>query len=255
MDRRARYPSLQDRHVLISGGASGIGATLVRDFAAQGAQVSFIDIAADDAARLLAQLRGDGLERVEFLRCDITDVAALQASIGNAAARHGAVDVLINNAANDTRLGLMELDVTKWDASLAVNLRHQVFAIQAVVPGMQRRGAGSIINLGSISWMVRSTGMPAYTASKAGIHGLTRPLARELGPHGIRVNTILPGAVFTERQLRLWLTPEMRAQIARGQCLPGELQADDVSAMALFLAADDSRMCTGQDFIVDAGMA
>ena len=178
---------------------------------------------------------------------------AINNSIGNAAARHGAVDVLINNAGNDTRLGLMELDVTKWDASLAVNLRHQVFAIQAVVPGMQRRGAGSIINLGSISWMVRSTGMPAYTASKAGIHGLTRPLARELGPHGIRVNTILPGAVFTERQLRLWLTPEMRAQIARGQCLPGELQADDVSAMALFLAADDSRMITKQTIYVNGG--
>lgn len=255
MDGRARYPSLQHRHVLISGGASGIGATMVRDFAAQGARVSFIDIADDDADQLLAGLRDDGIGPVDYFHCDITDIAELQARIGDAMGRHGAVDVLVNNAANDTRLGLMELDVAAWDASLAVNLRHQVFAIQAVVPGMRERGAGSIINLGSISWQVRSTGMPAYTASKAGIHGLTRPLARELGPHGIRVNTILPGAVFTERQRRLWLTPAMCAEIARAQCLPGELQADDVSAMALFLASDDSRMCTGQDFTVDAGMS
>lgn len=250
--RYASYPSLQGRHVLISGGASGIGASLVREFAAQASRVSFLDIDRQAGAALVQELSGASAHVPSFLPCDVTDITALRSAI-EAAARTGPVAVLVNNAANDSRHRLDETTVAMWDTAMAVNLRHYFFAAQAVIPGMRAQRGGSIINFGSISWMNKQPGMPAYTAAKAAIQGLTRTLAREVGADGIRVNTVVPGWVMTERQRALWVDAEGERLMDVSQCLPGRLQPADLARMVLFLAADDSRMCTAQDFIVDAG--
>ena len=188
-----------------------------------------------------------------FIRCDLRDVEALQAAVAKIMAVDGDIAVLVNNAANDDRHRIEDVTAAYWDDRIAVNLRHQFFAAQAVIPGMRRRGGGSIINFGSMTWHASEGGYPAYATCKAAVEGLTRSLARDLGPDRIRVNTIIPGWVMTERQMRLWLDAEGEAEIARRQCLKDKLQPDDVARMALFLAADDSRMCTAQNFIVDAG--
>ena len=253
----ARYPSLQDRAVLISGGATGIGATLVEAFAAQGARVGFIDLDAAAGTALAARLASAGGLRhgPVFAAADLTDADALPAVIGRLRAAIGPVAVLVNNAANDQRHGIDQTTPASWDAGIAVNLKHQFFAAQAVVPDMRALGGGSIINLGSISWMLKQGGMPVYTTAKAAVQGLTRSLARDLGPDRIRVNTLVPGWVMTDKQLRLWVTDQSKDEIARGQCLAAPLLPAHIASMALFLAADDSAMCTAQDFIVDGGWA
>ena len=250
----AIYPSLVDCPVVISGGASGIGATMVRAFAEQGARVGFVDIAEAEGEGLAAELRQTGNE-VRFLRCDVTDIAAYQAAIAEFAQWHGDALVLVNNAAHDERHHWRDVTPDEWDRRMAVNLRHAFFAIQAVAPGMERAGRGSIINYGSISWMVLTPHLPLYETAKAAIHGLTRAMARELGSSAIRVNSLVPGAVMTRRQLDLWISAAELAEIKRNQAIPKALSPDDCARMALFLAADDSAMVTGQHFLVDAGWA
>ena len=251
----ARYPSLQDRAVLITGGATGIGATLVEAFAGQGARVGFIDLDAASAADLVRRLSGGaGLRHLPtFEAADLTDAEALPQVINRLRAVIGPVAVLVNNAANDQRHRIEQTTPASWDAGIAVNLKHQFFAAQAVAPDMRALGGGSIINLGSISWKLKQGGMPVYTTAKAAVQGLTRSLARDLGPDRIRVNTLVPGWVMTEKQLRLWVTDASKDEIARGQCLAAPLLPEHIASMALFLAADDSAMCTAQDFIVDGG--
>ena len=247
----ARYPSLAGRVVFVSGGGSGIGADIVGQFAAQGSRVAFCDIAEEPAQALVAKLAP---ATVRFEACDVRDVAALRAVLASIESEWGPVRVLINNAARDDRHALQDVTPEYWDERLAVNLRHHFFAAQAVVPGMQRAGGGSIVNLGSVSWMRSTPGMVAYTAAKAAIHGLTRTLARELGPSNIRVNSILPGAIDTPRQ-RQWHNPDREREFLEGQCLKFRLVGDDVARAALFLASDDARGITGHGLVVDAGLA
>ena len=249
----AVYPSLRDRVVFLTGGASGIGAAEVAAFAAQGARVAFADIADDAAAEVVGKARAAGHPEPYFQHCDLTDIAALRSAVAQAAERLGPITVLVNNAANDQRHKWEDVTPDYWDERLAVNLRHQFFAIQAVAPMMQAAGGGSIINFGSVSWHVGQGGMPAYTTAKAAVEGLTRGMARDLGPDNIRVNCVVPGWIMTERQISLWLTPEAEARLIQSQCLKRKLIPDDVARMVLWLAADDSRMCTSQLFVVDAG--
>lgn len=248
----SRYAGLPGRTVLVTGGATGIGASLVAHFAAQGCKVGFIDIAAEAGEALVASL-ADAPIPPTFVRSDVTDMAALQAAIGEVRTRLGPIRVLMNNAANDQRHSATSVTPEGWDAAIAVNLKHQFFAAQAVVDDMRSAGGGSIVNFGSVSWMLKMSGMPVYATSKAAVQGLTRSLAREFGPWRVRVNTLVPGWVMTERQQRLWFTADSREQIARGQCIDELLMPEHIATMALFLASDDSAMCTAQDFIVDGG--
>jgi NAD(P)-dependent dehydrogenase (short-subunit alcohol dehydrogenase family) len=240
----AVYPSLSGRSVLVTGGASGIGEAFVRAFAAQGARVGLVDLDAEAGARLAAETGA------RFRQADLRDIDGLRAAIAEA----GRVDVLVSNAARDDRHSLAELEPDEWDDCLAVNLRHHVFAVQAVARGMRRAGGGSVILLGSVSWMRGRPGMVGYTTAKAGIAGMTRTLARELGTAGIRVNCIVPGAILTERQRRLWLTPEKDREFVELQALKLRLTPEHVAPMALWLASDESRGVTGQEFIIDAGL-
>jgi len=249
----AVYPSLRDRVVLVTGGASGIGAEHVTQFARQGARVAFLDIAEDAAARLIDSLTAEGLPAPLFLPCDLKDIPALRAAIADIARQLGPIGVLVNNAANDQRHNYADVTVEFWDERMATNLRHQFFAIQAVAPMMQAAGGGSIINFGSISWHTNHGDMPAYTTAKAGVEGLTKGMARDLGGHGIRVNCVIPGWIMTQRQIDLWLTPEAEANLMRVQCLKAKVMPADVSRMVLWLASDDSRMCSGQLWVVDGG--
>jgi NAD(P)-dependent dehydrogenase (short-subunit alcohol dehydrogenase family) len=249
----ASYPSLRDRVVFVTGGASGIGAAHVAHFAAQGAQVAFVDIQDAPAAALVERVAADGHARPRFIHADLRDIAALQAAIATVGREIGPVTVLVNNAAHDERNKWQDVTVEYWEERLQVNLRHQFFAIQAAAPMMQRAGGGSIINFGSVSWRLGMGGMPAYTTSKAGIEGLTRSFARDLGPDNIRVNCVIPGWIMTERQRALWLTPEGEARTLAAQCLKRMLVPDDVARLVLWLAADDSRMCTSQTWTVDGG--
>ena len=252
-ERDARYPSLADRSVFITGGASGIGASIVEHFCAQGARVTFIDIQQAAAEALLARIAANGHAAPRFIAGDLKDIAVLQAAITDAGKRNGPIRVLVNNAANDDRHKIEAVTVAYWEDRLQVNLRHQFFAAQAVRPLMRDAGGGSIINLGSISWMNAEADCIAYVTAKSAVGGLTRGLARELGPENIRVNCVVPGWVMTERQLKLWVTPDGERQMDENQCLPGRVYPPDIARMVLFLAADDSRMCTSQNFIVDAG--
>lgn len=253
MAARARYPSLQKAVVLITGGATGIGAAMVEQFALQEAQVAFLDIAEESAARLIEKLAATAANQPAFVKCDLTDIAELRSAIAKIEAQFGAVRVLVNNAASDDRHKLSEVTPEYWDDRMNVNLRHQFFAIQAVAPGMTRAGGGSIINMSSIAWMIPSTGLPAYVTAKAGIVGLTRTLSRELGGANIRVNCVAPGAIMTERQRRLWMTPDYAAEIMQRQSLKRELTPEDVATTVLFLASDASSAITGQNFVVDGG--
>ena len=250
-DTFARYPSLARRTVLVTGGASGIGAAIVEAFCQQGARVAFLDRDETAAAKLLDQL-GTG-EAPLFLSCDLTDITALRQAIARAAAALGPVTVLVNNAARDDRHAIEAVTPEMWDGIMATNLRHQFFAAQAVMSGMEEAGGGAIVNLGSISWLVGQGGMPGYLSAKAAIAGLTRALARDLGPKNIRVNAVVPGWTMTERQLTLWLTPEAEKDLMARQCLKRRLMPRDIANMVLFLAADDSAMCTNQSYIVDGG--
>jgi NAD(P)-dependent dehydrogenase (short-subunit alcohol dehydrogenase family) len=249
----AIYPSLRDRAVLVTGGATGIGASHVLHFAAQGARVALLDIQEAPARALCDRIAAAGQPKPHFYHCDLRDIDALKASIVEAEKALGPFRVLVNNAAHDDRHKWQDVTVEYWEERLQVNLRHQFFAIQAVAPAMQKAGGGSIINFGSISWHLAQGGMPAYTTSKAGIEGLTRSFARDLGPDNIRVNCVIPGWIMTERQKTLWLTPAGREATLQQQCLKQMLEPDDVARLVLWLAADDSRMCSGHLWTVDGG--
>ncbi|MEP7240795.1 MAG: SDR family oxidoreductase [Devosia sp.] len=250
----AIYPSLKGRPVVVSGGASGIGESLVREFAAQGSKVGFVDLMVDRGKALEAELNSKG-QTVRFSPTDITDTNAYQAAIRGFEAAHGPALALANNAANDRRMEWDSVTSETWDWSVSVNLKHSFFAAQAVVPGMIKAGKGSIINFGSISWMIMLGNLPAYTASKAAMHGMSRSLARDFGQHGIRVNTLVPGWIMTEKQLTTIVGDAENKMIDAGQALKGRVYPVDVARMALFLAADDSSMISAQDFVVDGGWA
>jgi NAD(P)-dependent dehydrogenase (short-subunit alcohol dehydrogenase family) len=250
-----RYSSLEDKVVLISGGASGIGESFVRAFVANGARVAFLDLQQDSGAALAKELAGSRHAPL-FLRCDITDTAALKAAIAEAGQKLGPAAALINNAANDQRQRFAEVTPDELDRTIAVNFRHVYFACQAVVPQMIERGGGSIVNMSSMAWIAGAPNLAAYASAKAAIVGLTHSLAREVGPHRIRVNAIAPGLVLTEKQQRLWYpTEEKVAEMVRMQFLPDTIQPADVANLALFLAADDSRMITKQTLAVNGGRA
>ena len=253
MTRFASYPSLRERAVLITGGGSGIGASMVEHFALQGARVAFLDIDAGSSQALVAALSSRCEHAPLFLPCNLTDVAALRSAIAEIEARLGAVRVLVNNAANDDRHRFADVTPEYWDERMATNLRHHFFAIQAVVPRMAEAGGGSIVNMSSIAWRIPTTGLPAYVTAKAAIVGLTRTMAHELGPSCIRVNAVLPGAIVTERQRRLWFTPDYMREILSAQALKRALAPEDVARLVLFLAADDSEAITNQSYIVDGG--
>jgi NAD(P)-dependent dehydrogenase (short-subunit alcohol dehydrogenase family) len=243
------YKSLAGAGVLISGGASGIGAELVAAFAAQGARVDFLDI--DEAAAHAVEATHPG---TKFHACDLTNTETLRRTIDAIEMHRGPVQVLINNAARDDRQAFDTIEPSHWHKALAVNLDHQFFASQAIARHMRKRGTGTIILTGSISWMRGRPGMAGYTTAKAAINGLNRTMARELGADGIRVNCIVPGAILTERQEKLWLTPEMNQQFIDLQALKFRLDATHVARVAMFLASDESAGCTGANFVVDAGL-
>lgn len=251
--RFARYPSLGDRVVLITGGGTGIGAELVESFARQGARVAFLDVAREASEGLAARVAGAARHAPLFLECDLRDTAALRGAVERVAERVGPVEVLVNNAADDDRHRFEDVTPEYWDDRMVVNLRHYFFALQAVVPGMRRAGTGSVVNMGSIVWAIPSTGHVGYVTAKAAVLGLTRTMSKELGSDGIRVNSVMPGAILTERQQRLWLTPEYRAEILAHQSLKRHLYPGDVARLVLFLAADDSASITGQSYAIDGG--
>lgn len=253
MTRYATYPSLRDRAVLVTGGATGIGASVVEHFVAQGARVGFLDFDAA-AGRRLVESFGQGPGSSCFVEADLRDVAQIRSGIDAVRRELGApITVLVNNAARDDRHSIDEVTAEYWDERMATNLRHQFFTAQSVKDEMIVAGGGSIINMSSISFRLKQGGMPVYLTAKSAVTGLTHALARDLGPHMIRVNAVVPGWIMTERQLRLWVKPESEAQIKTGQCLPEKLYPDDVARMVLWLAADDSRRVTAQHFVVDGG--
>lgn len=245
-ESRAIYPSLRGKRVLVTGGGSGIGAGIVRGFAAQGADVTFFDVSEADSREVAGEVGA------RFERVDLTDIADTQARIAGLVAEGGAFDVLVNNAANDDRHGIDEVTEEYWDNRVSVNLKHLFFCAQSVIPGMREKGGGAIVNLGSISWHLALPQLTLYQTCKAAIEGLTRSLARELGPDNIRVTCVVPGNVRTPRQLK-WYTPEGEAEIVAAQCLKGRLVPDDIAAMVLFLTSDDARLMTGHEYFVDAG--
>jgi NAD(P)-dependent dehydrogenase (short-subunit alcohol dehydrogenase family) len=245
----AVYPSLAHRTVVVTGGGSGIGECMVEEFARQKARVYFLDVAEQESRALAGRLNG----AAQFVRCDLTDIAALRAVLADIEKQAGPVHVLVNNAANDDRHRLADVTPEYWDQRIAVNLRHLLFAAQAVAPGMKQAGGGSIINLGSVSWHAALADLSIYETAKAGIEGLTRALARELGTSGVRVNCVVPGAIRTPRQLKLWHSPEEEAKILAEQCLKQRVDPIHVAAMVLFLASDDAKMCTAHNYWVDAG--
>ncbi|WP_051128736.1 SDR family NAD(P)-dependent oxidoreductase [Sphingomonas sp. MM-1] len=251
-DKAAIYPSLAGKRVFITGGGSGIGEGLVEAFVRQGSRVVFVDIVEEPSRALVERLSGQAVHAPRFTRCDLTDVAHLRQVVAGYEQELGGFDVLVNNAGNDDRHAIAEVTPEYWDERFAVNLRHMFFAAQAVVPAMKKAGGGAILNFGSISWHLALADLILYQTAKAGIEGLTRSLARDLGRDNIRVNTIVPGNVQTPRQMK-WYTPEGEAEIVSAQCLDGRIQPADVAALVLFLASDDARMCTGHDYFVDAG--
>lgn len=249
----ASYPSLRDRSVFITGGGSGIGAAMVTAFVEQGARVAFVDVNEAASRDLAQQLKAAGHAAPWWRACDVRDVAALQAAIADATAEVGDFAVLVNNVASDDRHTLESITPAYYDDRMAINERPALFAIQAVVPGMQRLGFGSVINLGSTGWQTKGSTYPCYAIAKSSVNGLTRGLAKTLGADRIRINTVSPGWVMTERQIKLWLNEEGEKEIAHNQCLPDKLLPQSIANMVMFLAADDGAQCTAQEFKVDAG--
>ncbi|WP_439123901.1 SDR family NAD(P)-dependent oxidoreductase [Marivita sp.] len=248
-DTFARYPSLNGKTVFVTGGASGIGAEIVKAFAAQGAKVGFVDLDSKSAEALADATDGT----VAWEQADLRDIPALQDAFGKLKAKLGPAHILVNNAARDDRHDWREVTPEYWDERQATNLRHMFFAIQAVAPDMIDAGGGSIINMGSNSWWEAGGNMPSYTTAKAAVHGLTRTMARDLGGHRIRVNTVVPGWIMTERQKELWTTPEALEKHRDRQCLPDLIEPVYLARMVLFLASDDSAMCTANNYMVEAG--
>jgi len=248
----AIYPDLAGRTVLVTGGATGIGEAIVRAFARQKSRVAFIDIQQAPAEALVHDLRKQGAD-VHFERADLTDIAALRAAIVAVRERIGPLSALVNNAAFDERHATEDVTPEQWDALMAVNLRHQFFAAQAVLPDMKAAGGGAIVNFASISWMTGMGGMAVYTAAKSAVLGLARSLARDYGPFNVRVNAVAPGWILTERQKRLWITPEGEKRMLEAQCLKRWLVPDDVARFVVFLISDEAAACTSQHYVVDGG--
>jgi D-xylose 1-dehydrogenase len=248
----ATYPSLRSAVVLVTGGASGIGEAVVRAFADQGSRTGFVDLDEARGRALAEELAGRGAE-VRFEPCDLRDIGQLRRAFAALGAALGPPTVLVNNAARDDRHGWEGVTPEYYDERIAANLRHMFFAIQAVAPGMIAAGKGSIVNFGSNSWWQASGGMPVYTTAKAAVHGMTRSFARDLGPHRIRVNTVVPGWVMTERQKALWATPAALERHRARQCLPDLIEPVYVARMVLFLASDDAAVCTANNYMVEAG--
>jgi NAD(P)-dependent dehydrogenase (short-subunit alcohol dehydrogenase family) len=249
MTPKTFHPSLQGRTALVTGGASGIGEAIVRGFARNGSRVAVLDVAREAGEALAAELGPD----VVFVACDLTDVATLRSGVREAEDRLGPVRALVNNAANDQRHTLEDITPEQWDASQDINLRQQFFVTQAVLPAMKAAGGGTVVNLSSSAWLWGAAEMVPYTAAKAAVEGLTRSLGAALGAHGIRVNAVLPGAVMTERQLRLWHTPATKARMIDRQAIPHEILEEDIADAVLFLSSDDARMITKQSLLVDGG--
>lgn len=245
----AIYPSLKGKTVFITGGGSGIGEEMVRAFVAQGARTGFVDFNREAGEALAADTDGE----VAFEYCDLRDIDSLKTAFAALADRLGPATVLVNNAARDDRHNWQDVTPEYWDERMATNIRHMFFAIQTVAPGMIAAGGGSIINMGSNSWWEACGGMPAYTTAKSAVHGLTRTMARDLGDHSIRVNTVVPGWIMTERQKDLWVTPEAIDKHRKRQCLPDLIEPVYLARMVLFLASDDSAMCSASNFMVEAG--
>ena len=252
-DQSAQYPSLRNRAVLITGGASGIGASAVRRFARQGALVALLDVQDEVAQKLVSEISETGAFAPVYAHCNLLDISALQKTISDLQSRMGNFQILINNAANDDRHNFEDVTPEYWDQRMALNLRHYFFAMQSVIPAMKAAKVGAIINLSSIGWIIPSVREVAYVTAKAAIVGLTRTMAHELGQWNIRVNAVLPGAILTQRQRELWWTPEYEAEIMRSQCLKRPLLPEEVANLLLFLAADDSSAITSQSYIIDAG--
>jgi NAD(P)-dependent dehydrogenase (short-subunit alcohol dehydrogenase family) len=248
----ATYPDLAGKRVVVTGGGSGIGGELTAAFAGQGARVVFLDIAEDASRQLEAQL-ADAAIPPKFVKCDLTNLDELKAVFSRIDEELGGVDILLNNAANDDRHEIEDVTPAYWESRINVNLRHKFFCSQAVLPGMKQRGQGVILNFGSISWHIPHTQLHLYMTAKAGIEGMTRALAREVGKYGIRANTVIPGAVRTPRQQALWHNPEEEARILAGQCMPERVEMEDVAALTLFLASNNARHCSGREYFVDAG--
>ena len=249
---RALYPSLRGKRVVVTGGGSGIGATIVTAFARQGAAVSYLDICVEESRALERSLATlDSPPR--FHHCDLRDLDRVRQTLVRLGEESGPIQVLVNNAANDERHRFEDVTPGYWEDGLAVNLRHLFFCAQAVTPGMKAAGGGAIINFGSVSWHLALSGLSVYQTAKAGIEGMTRGMARELGEHGIRVTCVVPGGVRTPRQTRLWHTPDEEARILAQQCLKARVEPEDVASLVLFLASDDARMCTAHEYFVDAG--
>jgi NAD(P)-dependent dehydrogenase (short-subunit alcohol dehydrogenase family) len=255
MRQPALYPGLEGKTVFITGGGSGIGAAHTTGFAGQKAKVAFVDIAEAESQLLVDRVAAETGNKPLFIPCDIRDISALQAAIERTRKELGDIAVLVNNAANDDRHKTEEVTVAYWDDRMAINLRPMFFTCQAVAPQMRRLGGGSIINFSSIAWMVKSPDLMAYVTAKSAVNGLTKGLARDFGPHNIRVNTVSPGWVMTERQMKLWLNPAADAIRAKSQCIPAKVMPEDLADMVLFLASDAAAKCTAQEFIVDGGWA
>jgi NAD(P)-dependent dehydrogenase (short-subunit alcohol dehydrogenase family) len=246
----ATYPSLKDRTVVVTGGASGIGEAIVRHFVGQGSRVGFLDIDVAAAEKLVSELPSG---QVHFENRDLRDVDAIRAGISAIRAKFGPITILVNNAARDDRHDMDSVTSEYWDERLAANLKHQFFAAQAVAPDMRAAGYGAIVNMGSVSWMIGQGGMPAYTTAKSAVQGLTRSLARDLGPHNIRVNAVVPGWIMTQRQIDLWLNEETYKELLNRQCLKRKLYPDDIAKVVLFFASDEAGACTNQSYVVDGG--
>jgi D-xylose 1-dehydrogenase len=251
MQGNAIYPTLRDRVVLISGGASGIGEAIVRAFAGQGAKVGFLDIADEAANKLKAELGPNA--SIHYERCDVTDSVALSRAIDNVRRALGPITILVNNAAHDQRHKIGDITPALWDERIAVNLKHQFFAAQAVYPDMKAANNGAIVNFGSSAYLVGDKDLLIYSTAKAGVIGLTRALARDLGEHNIRVNAVIPGWIMTQRQIDLWLTPEAEKDLLHRQCIKRKLYPDDVARLVLFLSSDDASGCTNQSYVIDGG--
>ena len=250
MSNEAVYPSLNNKVVVITGGGSGIGESITRSFIKQGAKVAFLDFNEKDSIKLINDLNTDNLH---FEICDLRDIEQLKNSIKKISSKFGPIQILVNNAARDDRHSLESVTSEYFDERIATNLKHQLFASQAVVSDMEKNGGGAIINMGSTSWMIGQGGMPCYTTAKSAIQGLTRGLARDLGPKNIRVNCVVPGWIMTERQVDMWLTPESEKELMDRQCIKRKLFPKDIARFVLFMASDEASACSNQSFVVDGG--
>ena len=250
MSNEAVYPSLNNKVVLVTGGGSGIGESITRSFIKQGAKVAFLDFNEKDSIKLIKDLNTDNLH---FEFCDLRDIEQLKNSIKKISSKFGPIQILVNNAARDDRHSLQSVTSEYFDERIATNLKHQLFASQAVVSDMEKNGGGAIINMGSTSWMIGQGGMPCYTTAKSAVQGLTRGLARDLGPKNIRVNCVVPGWIMTERQVDMWLTPESEKELMDRQCIKRKLFPKDIARFVLFMASDEASACSNQSFVVDGG--